>query len=131
MANTFKVVTKPTVSADSSSPTTIYTVPNSTTSIVLALLVANKHTSSIKATVQIVSTTVSGTTGGGANNGTVNVIKDVSIEEETSLEIMSGQKYVLMTGDILKVYADNANLDVTLSFMELLRNAFYRKTIHI
>ena len=62
MANTFKVVTKPSVSADSSSPTTIYTVPSSTTSIVLALLVANKHTSSIKATVQIVSTTASGTT---------------------------------------------------------------------
>ena len=46
-------------------------------------------------------------------------LKNVSIEEETSLEIMSGQKYVLMTTDILKVYADNANLDVTLSFMEI------------
>jgi len=119
MANTFKVVTKSGVSASSGSPTTIYTVPSSTTSIVLALLVANKHTTSIKATVQIVSTTAQATTGGGADNGTVNVIKDVSIEEETSLEIMAGQKYVLMTGDILKVYGDNANLDVTLSFMEI------------
>ena len=80
---------------------------------------ANKHTTSIKATVQIVSTTAQATTGGGADNGTVNVIKDVSIEEETSLEIMAGQKYVLTTGDILKVYGDNANLDVTLSFMEI------------
>lgn len=121
MANTFKVVTKSGVSASSGSPTTIYTAPNSpsTTSIVLALLVANKHTSSIKATVQIESDTASGTTGGGANNATVNVIKDVSIEEETSLEIMSGQKYVLMPTDALKIYADNANLDVTFSYMEI------------
>lgn len=119
MANTFKVVTKPSVSADSSSPTTIYTVPSSTTTVVLAVLLANKHTDSIKATVQIVSTTASGTTGGGDNNGTVNVIKDITIENETSLELMAGQKYILMTGDILKVYADNANIDVTLSFMEI------------
>jgi len=121
MANTFKVVTKSGVSATSGSPTTIYTAPSSpsTTSIVLALLIANKHTTSIKATVQIESDTASGTTGGGANNATVNVIKDVSIEEETSLEIMSGQKYVLMPTDVLKVYADNANLDVTFSYMEI------------
>ena len=121
MANTFKVVTKSGVSATSGSPTTIYTAPSSpsTTSIVLALLIANKHTSSIKATVQIESDTASGTTGGGANNATVNVIKDVSIEEETSLEIMSGQKYVLMPTDVLKVYADNINLDVTFSYMEI------------
>ena len=121
MANTFKVVTKSGVSATSGSPTTIYTAPSSpsTTSIVLALLIANKHTSPIKATVQIESDTASGTTGGGANNATVNVIKDVSIEEETSLEIMSGQKYVLMPTDVLKVYADNINLDVTFSYMEI------------
>ena len=121
MANTFKVVTKSGVSDTSGSPTTIYTAPSSpsTTSIVLALLVANKHTTSIKATVQIESDTASGTTGGGANNATVNVIKDVSIEEETSLEIMSGQKYVLMPTDVLKVYADNVNLDVTFSYMEI------------
>lgn len=119
MANTFKVVTKSSVATSSGSPTTVYTVPASTTSIVLALLIANKHTTSVKVTVQIESDTASGTTGGGANNATVNVIKDVSIEEETSLEIMSGQKYVLMATDVLKVYADNANLDVTLSFMEI------------
>ena len=121
MANTFKVVPKSGVSDTSGSPTTIYTAPSSpsTTSIVLALLVANKHTTSIKATVQIESDTASGTTGGGANNATVNVIKDGSIEEETSLEIMSGQKYVLMPTDVLKVYADNVNLDVTFSYMEI------------
>ena len=119
MANTFKVVTKSSVATSSGSPTTIYTVPSSTTSIVLALLIANKHTSSIKVTVQIESDTASGTTGGGANNATVNVIKDVHLDDGTSLELMSGQKYVLMTTDVLKIYADNANLDVTLSFMEI------------
>ena len=46
-------------------------------------------------------------------------MKDVVIENGSSLEIMSGQKYVMQTGDILKVYADNANADAVLSFMEI------------
>jgi len=116
MANTFKVVTKASVATDSGSPTSLYTVPSSTTSIVLALLIANKHTQSVKVTVVISSDT---TNSGASANADVNVIKDISIEEETSLELMAGQKYVLQTTDILKVYADNANLDVTLSFMEI------------
>ena len=58
-------------------------------------------------------------TGAGSTNADAHIIKDVSIEEETSLEIMSGQKYVLATTDILQVYADNANLDVVFSFMEI------------
>ena len=54
----------------------------------------------------------------GANED-VHIIKNVTIEEETSLEIMSGQKYVLQPTDIIKVYADNANVDVVLSYMEI------------
>tara|TARA_Y100000589_G_scaffold332132_1_gene389576 strand:- start:5584 stop:5940 length:357 start_codon:yes stop_codon:yes gene_type:complete len=117
MANTFRVVTKSGVATDSSSPTTLYTTPASTTSIVLALLISNKHTTSIKATVVVSSDTT--VTGAGSTNADAHIIKDVSIEEETSLEIMSGQKYVLATTDILQVYADNANLDVVFSFMEI------------
>ena len=45
-------------------------------------------------------------------------MKDVNIDDGNSLEIMSGQKYILNTTDLLKVYADNANIDVVLSYME-------------
>ena len=116
MANTFKVVTKSSVATSSGSPTTIYTVPSATTSIVLALLIANKHTSSIKVSVVISSDT---TNSGASQNADVNAIKDVHLDDGTSLELLSGQKYVLQATDAIKVYADNANLDVTLSFMEI------------
>jgi len=46
-------------------------------------------------------------------------LKDVEINVENSLEVLAGQKYVLQTTDIVKVYADNANVDVTLSYMEI------------
>ena len=123
MANTFKVVTKSSVATSSGSPTTLYTVPHTggsystaTVSVVLALLIAYKHTSSIKVTVLISSDT---NNDGASANADVNVIKDVHLDDGTSLELMSGQKYVLQATDAVKIYADNANLDVTLSFMEI------------
>jgi len=115
MANVFKVITKAGVSADSGSPTTLLTVASAKTEVILSLLLANKHTQSIKATVILSSNT---TQTGGPTNADVYIIKDVTIEEETSLEIMSGQKYILNTADLLKVYADNANIDIVLSYME-------------
>ena len=126
MANTFKVTTISSVATEASpSPdtATIYTCGASNGTVILSLLLANKHTTSIKTTVQLVSTTDN--TGNNNNintdgsNATANIIKDVSIEEETSLEIMSGQKYVLQNGDSLKVFADNTNVDVVLSYMEM------------
>ena len=111
MANTFRVATKSTVSTSRTTPSTIYTVPASTTSIVLALLITNIHTSSIKASIVLSSDTFT--------NVDVHIIKDVVIEQQTSLELMAGQKYVLQETDILKIYADNANLDATLSYMEI------------
>jgi len=116
MANTFRVVTKSGVATDSSSPTSLYTVPASTTSVVLALLLTNKHSQSIKATLVLDSDT---TVPGASANVSVNILKDISISEESALELLAGQKYVLGTTDILKIYADNANLDVTFSFMEI------------
>ena len=116
MANVFKVITKASVSADSGSPTTLLTVDADKTEVILSLLLANKHTQSIKATVILSSDTPQ--SGAGATNADAYIIKDVTIEEETSLEIMSGQKYILNTSDLLKVYADNANIDVVLSYME-------------
>ena len=116
MANTFKTVTKSSVSTDSANPTTIYTVPSATTSIVLGMMLANKHSASINVTAKLSSTT---TNGGASQNAEVNVLSSVPVENGSALEIMSGQKYVLQTGDVIKVFAGNANIDVILSFMEI------------
>lgn len=116
MANTFKTVTKSSVSTSSGSPTTIYTVPSATTSIVLGLMLANKHSASINVNGILSSST---TNGGASQNADVHLLTSVAVENGSSLEIMSGQKYVLQTGDAIKVHADNANIDVILSFMEI------------
>ena len=128
MANTFRVSTRNQVATSEGHNTApIYTAPSSpsTTTIVLSLLLSNIHTSSIKVSVVLSSNTAFSTNAGqnqnvssGANED-VHIIKNVTIEEETSLEIMSGQKYVLQPTDIIKVYADNANVDVVLSYMEI------------
>ena len=115
MANVFKVITKSSVSVDSGTPTDLIEVPASKTEIILSLMLANKHTSSIKVTVLIESDT---TQAGASQNATVKVLNAITVDEETSLEVMSGQKYILNTTDKLQIYADNANIDVVLSYME-------------
>ena len=115
MANVFKVITKSSVSVDSGTPTDLIEVPTSKTEIILSLMLANKHTSSIKVTVLIESNT---TQAGASQNATVKVLNAITVDEETSLEVMSGQKYILNTTDKLQIYADNANIDVVLSYME-------------
>ena len=83
MANVFKVITKSDVGLVGSQ-TTLLTVPSAKTEIVLSLLLANKHTTSIKATVILSSDTTQ--TGGGASNADVYIIKDANINAENSLE---------------------------------------------
>lgn len=123
MANTFKVTTGSSIAtASGGSTATIYTVPSSTTSIILSLLLSNKTTVAIKTSVQLVSTTSNSGNNSNRSSGaneTAHIIKDVSIDEETSLEIMSGQKYVMQTGDSIKVFGAAADIDVVLSYMEI------------
>ena len=123
MANTFKVTTASgVVTSNSSNTYSIYTCPGSTTTIVLSLLLSNKHTAPIKASVILSSDTANSGNNSNRNSGNnedAHIIKDVSISEENSLEIMSGQKYVLQATDVIKVIADNSNIDVVLSYMEI------------
>ena len=51
MANTFKTCTVSGVSTTSGTPTTIYTVPNATTTVVLGLMLSNKHSGNVSVTV--------------------------------------------------------------------------------
>ena len=123
MANTFKVTTGSSIATTVGHATaTIYTVPSSTTSIILSLLLSNKTTVAIKTSVQLVSTTSNSGNNNNRSSGaneTAHIIKDVQIDEETSLEIMSGQKYVMQTGDAIKVFGAAADIDVVLSYMEI------------
>ena len=121
MANTFRMTNETNVS------TTIeplYTVPSSTTTIILGIMMSNTSTGTIKGSVQLVSTSAvgSGVSNSGASNANEStyMIKDAPINNSSSLEIMSGNKIVMQAGDILKAQSDTATgLDIIISYMEI------------
>jgi len=118
MANTFKVVTFAAEPNAAGTPYTIYTVPGSTTTVVIGLILTNIHTSQVTTEVELVSTTSGG--GRAANNGTSFLAKDVPIPVGSSLELLSGGKVILETGDLLRVDCSVADkLSGTLSIMEI------------
>ena len=98
MANTFKVKTNAAMPASAGTPLTLYTCPSSTQTIVIGLTLCNVHTTAVTADVQLVSDTSDTET-----NETVLLAKDVSIPAGSSLELLSGGKYVLQTTDIMKI----------------------------
>ena len=93
MANTFKNASVADVS--NSSYSTLYTTPSATTTVVLGLSLANKTTNAV--TVQCQFTDASD------SNATRQLLENVSIPANTTLEVFAGQKYILETGDILKL----------------------------
>ena len=117
MANDFKRFCTPNVS--NSSNTTIYAVPAGASSaalesIVIGITMANKTSSGITASIFLDNED-------GSND--VYIVKDASIPAGSSLEVMSGNKLVLMNdgsnGDNLEALASAANsLDVTVSVLE-------------
>ena len=118
MANTFKVVTFAAEPASAGTAYTMYTTPSSTTTIVLGLVLANIHTTSVTAEVELDSNTSGG--GRGATNGVSFLVKDVTIPSGSSLELLSGGKVVLETTDILKIDCSVTDkLSGTLSIMEI------------
>ena len=117
MANDFKRFCVPNVSASSNS--TLYAVPAGASSaalesIVIGITMANKTSSGITASIFIDNED-------GSND--VYIVKDASIPAGAALEVMSGNKLVLMNdgtnGDNLEALASAANsLDVTVSVLE-------------
>ena len=115
MANTFKVKTNDAMPSSAGTPLTLYTVPSSTTTIVLGLILCNVHTSQRTVDVQLVSDTSDTET-----NATVKLLENVPIPAGSSLEVLSGGKVVLQTTDVLKIDCDvAAKIDATLSIMEI------------
>ena len=110
MANTFKNAAVADVTSDSAYDT-LYTAPSSTTSIVLGLSISNKTVNAIPVSVRF-----------NDNSASLNyqLLNEVSIPGNTTLETLAGQKYVLETSDALKVKAGtDSAIDVVLGLMEI------------
>ena len=107
MANTFKLKTKANVGVTT---TAVYVVPNSTTTVVIGVTLANTTGSSINVGVGVTR----------ASSDDVKLMKNVPIPQGSSFEFMGGNKIVLETTDILTVKSDvNNSLDVALTIMEI------------
>ena len=113
MANTFKIKSNDAMPASAGTFDTLYTVPASTTSVVLGLILCNIHTTAVTASVKMSSNTVDVET-----NVDTLVVKDVDIPAGSSLEVLSGSKLVLQTTDVLTIDCSvSAKIDATLSIM--------------
>ena len=109
MANTFKLKTK----AGVTTLATVYKVPSNTTAIVFGCIIGNTTANSVNCTV-----TVSSDTSDTETNADVEVLTPTPIPGNSSLELLSGNKIVLQTTDLFKVFGSGA-VDVTLSIMEI------------
>ena len=107
MANTFKLKTKANVGLTTSN---VYVVPNSTTTVVIGVTLANTSGSGINVAIGITR----------ASTDDISVLKNVPIPQGSSLEFMQGNKVVLEATDSLTAYSDvNNTLDVALTIMEI------------
>ena len=115
MANTFKIKSNAAMPTSAGTFLTLYTVPSSTTAVVLGLILANVHTASVTASVKLISNTSDTET----NENTL-LVKDVAIPVGSSLEVLSGSKVVLQTTDALQIDCSvTAKIDASLSIMEI------------
>ena len=114
MANTFKVVTKAGVTSED----VIYTVAGSTTTVVLGIMLGNTTTSQVTATVTLSSDTSNRAGANNEDNEDVELVTNAPIPAGSSLELLSGNKIVMETTDILKLTASGAT-DIAMSIMEI------------
>ena len=107
MANTFKLKTKKDVGTTTS---TVYTVPSSTTTVVIGVTLANTSGSSINVGLGIAR----------ASADDISLMKNVPLPYGSALEFMQGNKIVLEATDELTAVSDtNTTLDVALTIMEI------------
>ena len=112
MANTFKLKTN---AGLTTSLVDQYTVPSSTTAIVVGMSVANTSANSITVDVKIVSDTSDTET-----NENAYLVESAPVPSGSSLEIMSGNKLVLQTTDKIQALASTTGVaDILISLMEI------------
>jgi len=109
MANTFKLKSANNLTT---SLATKYTVPSSTTAVVLSISFANTSNASKTVDIQIVSDTDS--------NANAYLGKSLPVPAGGTLEIMQGNKLVLETTDAIKAKASaGSSVDILISVMEI------------
>lgn len=104
MANDFKGVQ----SVGVTSVTTVYTAPASKDSIILELDIANTTAAAVTASAEVLDSSAS---------TDAYIVKDAPIPAGSSLQVISGQKVILETGDSIRVTASDA-CDVVCSILE-------------
>ncbi|WP_292487091.1 hypothetical protein [Methanohalobium sp.] len=111
MANTFKLKTFDGSTTAGNTDMTIYTVPASTTAVVIGLNLSNLITTdTVTADIKI----------NNADGDNVFLVKNAPIPTGGALEVMSGNKINMETGDAVVVQSNTANsVDSTLSIMEI------------
>ena len=109
MANTFKLTSN---AGLTTSLVDQYTVPSSTTSIVVGMSVSNTSANSITVDIKIVSDT--------GSNENAYLVKGAPVPSGSSLEIMSGIKLVLQATDKIQALASTTGVaDLLISYMEI------------
>ena len=111
MANTFKNATKQSLVTDavSSTNTNILTAGGSSTLILLSALVANKTSSSANVDIYLKP----------SSGDEVYFLKAVPVPAGSSLELISGSKIILESGDVLRARCDTASAtDLTVSYLD-------------
>jgi hypothetical protein len=112
MANTFKLKNNAEMPSSAGTPDTLYTVPSSTTTVILGLMLCNVHTSQVTATVKV--------TDNESSDVISHLIKDIPIPVGSSFEVMSGNKIVLEATDSISVDCSVADkISATMSIMEI------------
>ena len=109
MANTFRSETFTGGSTAANTDMTVYTVPSSTTTIIIGLTISNLTNNSITVDVKLVSSA----------DDDIHIGKNLPIPSGSALNALTG-KVVMETGDILRVQSDTANsADIACSIMEV------------
>lgn len=111
MANTFKVDTKSSLATDAVSnvTTNVLSAGATATIIVLSVLVSNKTSTSANVDVYLVTNT----------GDDVYLIRNAPVPAGSSLELISGNKVIMESSDVLRARSDTATaLDIAVSYLE-------------
>ena len=106
MANIYKSYTD---TAVGTSEATVYTVASGTVAVVIGLNVSNITGNQINVDLRVDK----------ASRDDVYLVKNIPIPNGTSFEFNAGNKFVLQTGDAIKIVSDTASsVDVLISVLE-------------
>ena len=109
MANTFKSVTSGSIGT---TLTNVYTCPASTTTIILGAGMANIDGNPIGGSIKLAKS--------GSILDDVFIVKQAPVPVGSTVEVMSGNKVVLESADILQFQSDTAgSMDTIVSLLEI------------